>query len=144
MTVSRSKGRSKISQVRARSMEAKAQLKLVRSVPETSEGLEQSLLAFDPDDDLAAIIAMPTTIPSAVRNVITETVCARFEFIEDLEIWLYAPNVALGGASPFERLAESDGRSVLRALGVSEPSNVRSCVQQESSVDQARPLRLVR
>ena len=81
----------------------------------TEDDVEEALLAFDPDDELAAIIAMPPTIPATLRTMITDAVCARFDFSEDLDGWLHSPSIVLGGATPFEHIALGDGVAVLRA-----------------------------
>ena len=93
-----------------------AHIHIVRPDPGTHGPSEDTLLAFDADDDMAAIIPMPPEIPSIVRAAITVTVAQRFEFAEDVDAWLHAPNAALGGATPFERLVLADGIAVLRAL----------------------------
>lgn len=117
--------RSKVPQktpLRDRAMRATVAVELVRSNSPTDDDVEEALLAFDPDDELAAIIAMPPTIPATLRTMITDAVCARFEFSEDLDGWLHSPSIVLGGATPFDHIALGDGVAVLRALGIAAPT----------------------
>ena len=91
-------------------------LHLIRRELDADGQSEDAALSFDADDDVAAIIPMPPSIPRIVRAAITVTVARRFEFAEDLDAWLHAPNAVLGGATPFERIVDGDGIAVLRAL----------------------------
>lgn len=97
-------------------------LELVCPDSPTEYEIEQGLLAFDPDAQMAEVIAMPPSIREPLREMIVATLCARFEFYDDLEAWLYAPSVVLGGETPFERIALGDGEAVLLALGIAAPT----------------------
>jgi len=78
--------------------------------------LEASLLDFDPNDDLEALVPMPPAISAGVRRTLTATFARRFVRYRDLDAWLHTPHPALGGDTPFERIVDGDGISVLRAL----------------------------
>lgn len=73
-------------------------------------------------DDLIArnAEAVPPTIPAAVRSAITRALGHQFEFADELDEWLHAPNEGLAGATPFECVVDGDGLAVLRALGASD------------------------
>lgn len=101
-------------------------LVLVRSEARLSEALDDAPLAFDVDDDVAAIIPMPPSIPASIRAAITRALGEQFEFADDLHEWLHAPCEALAGKTPFERVVAGDGAAVLLALyGAGESSGVR-------------------
>lgn len=121
MTVRRPKNRPQAPSC-ARRVLARDQIELVRNHSHVEDDTEEALLAFDPDEALDAVIAMPPTIPTQLREMITATVCARFEWPEDLDAWLNTPSIVLGGATPFERLALGDGTAVLLALGIAAPT----------------------
>lgn len=94
-------------------------LRLLPAVPPeqaTNEEFERALLAFDPEDDLAQIIPMPSTIPQLVRAAITQALGDQFGFADELDDWLHGPNDALAGATPFECVVAGDGIAVLVAL----------------------------
>lgn len=78
--------------------------------------LEASLLDFDPDAELEALVPMPPTIPAAVRRTLTALLARRFAYYGDLDAWLHAPHPALGADTPFERIVDGEGVAVLRAL----------------------------
>ena len=101
----------------AAALDNPAPIVLVVNESESAEELERALTTFDVDADLAAIIPMPATIPAAIRAKITKALAERFAFVDDLDVWLHAPNEALGGDDPFKRVAEGDGIAVLKALG---------------------------
>lgn len=90
-------------------MRATVPVALVPSDSPTEEDVEEALLAVDPDDVLAAVIAMPLSIPAPLRTMITDAAC---EFDDDdLDAWLHSPSIALGGETPFERVALGDGEA---------------------------------
>ena len=96
-----------------------------RSAPGSSAPLEEALLHFDVEEDLAAIIPMPLTIPPAVRMAITKAACERFEFADELDGWLHAPDAGLGGRTPFEAIVEGEGEGVLAVLMVQRTDDHR-------------------
>lgn len=98
---------------------ASADLRLLAPDLEPNE-VDLILFAIDPDD--TEIIPMPPTIPTVVRATLTQTLCERFESVDDLDLWLQASNEALAGDSPFERIIAGDGIAVLRALSASAPT----------------------
>jgi len=78
--------------------------------------LEASLLDFDPNDDLEALVPMPPAISAGVRRALTAIFAHRFVRYRDLDAWLHAPHPALGGDTPFERIVDGDGMNVLQTL----------------------------
>ena len=80
------------------------------------EALAAGLTAFDVEEDIESIVAMPPTIPRALRRVLTTAFARRFDYHAELDVWLHLPHPALGAETPFERLVGGDGWSVLRAL----------------------------
>lgn len=76
-----------------------------------------SLLDFDDDDVIAAIVPVPPSIPVAMRVALERMMTLRFAGASDrLDEWLHASHPLLRGASPFETLVARDGVGVLRAL----------------------------
>lgn len=84
--------------------------------------IEEVLLGVDPEVQMGELIAMPPSIPASVREIITSSVAARFEFDDDLAVCLHSPSMVLGGETPFERVALGDGEGVLLALGIAPPT----------------------
>ena len=78
--------------------------------------LEAELLNFDVEEDLEAVVPMPPTIPLGVRHALTKLFIRRFSYYRELDLWLHLPHPALRGRTPYERIADGDGVSVLRAL----------------------------
>lgn len=78
--------------------------------------LEEALLHFDVEEDLAAIIPMPRTIPPSVRMAITKAACERFMFADELDDWLHAPDEGLSDRTPFETIVAGEGEIVLATL----------------------------
>jgi hypothetical protein len=117
-------------------------LEVVRTALVPRKKLEEELLAFDADEDLAAIIPMPSTIPAPIRGAITRAVGSRFEFASDLDAWLCAPHEALGGDAPLNRIIYGDGLAVLRALGVEVENQLSPEVI--AAATKQRSLRIVR
>jgi hypothetical protein len=118
-------------------------LNLVREGGEAIDMLEPDRVCFDPDDDLEAHVPMPSSIPPRTRPAITQMVGGRFEYAEDLDTWLHAPNGRLKGLSPFECIVAGEGELVLNALadGVRSPELVESA---DAAKRLKRELRLVR
>jgi hypothetical protein len=117
-------------------------LALVRPASPDSVTLDEELVAFDADEDMASLIAMPRSIPAATRARITSLAGERFEHSEHLDAWLHAPNDQLDGETPFDRIIEGDGAAVLRALR-SNGSDLD--VQAGAATEDQQPtLRLVR
>lgn len=86
-------------------------------MPSANEAdLERELLAFDPEEDVAAAIPMPPTIPADVRSAITDALLERFADPEALDAWLHTPQATLDGESPFARIVDGHGHAVLFAL----------------------------
>jgi hypothetical protein len=59
---------------------------------------------------------MPPTISVAVRASIARVLGERFADAEDMDSWLHARHEALDGDTPFERVVDGDGLTVLLAL----------------------------
>jgi len=78
--------------------------------------LEAQLLNFDAEEDLEAVVPMPPTIPLGVRHALTKLFIRRFTYYRELDLWLHLPHPTLRGRTPYERIADGDGVSVLRAL----------------------------
>jgi len=78
--------------------------------------LEARLLSFDVEEDLEAVVPMPPTIPLGVRHALTKLFIRRFTYYRELDLWLHLPHPALRGRTPYERIVDGDGVSVLRAL----------------------------
>lgn len=103
-----------------------AALKVLRAAPPAitprDDDPEASLLAFDPEEDLASLVPMPFSIPGEIRAALAHALARRFEHYEELDAWLHEPHSALGGRSPFEQIVGGDGEGVLRALtGAEDP-----------------------
>jgi hypothetical protein len=140
MTIRPSELRHRATQSTARSpMSESARLRLVGVAVPDRDATEHELLAFDPDEDLAALVAMPLTIAAPVRSAITRAVAHRFAFAEDLDDWLHAPNESINGRSPFECVVAGDGAAVLRALSLTRPL---ASPLEESPAEGASPPRL--
>lgn len=109
----------------------------------TTQALEEELLAsIDPDDP--EIIPMPDTIPALVRATIAVSLCDRFEFADELDLWIHASNDALGGDTPFERIVDGDGIAVLRALRASAPTTKVQEAARDAATGVKPSLRVVR
>lgn len=113
---------SKVSLLTEREMRAAVPLECVRSESPADDDVEETLRAVDPELHMAELIAMPLSIREPLRSMIVAALGARFEFYDDLEAWLSAPSVVLGGEAPFERVALGDGEAVLLALGIAAPT----------------------
>lgn len=103
------------------------------------EALECSLLAFEANDDVLALVPMPPTIHAALRGALTDVFAREFSYYEDLHEWLHRSNEMLGGKSPFEVLIAGDGRAVLRAA-----LRQSSATRQRRSKNTSSQLRIVR
>jgi hypothetical protein len=96
-------------------------LQLISADLVTEDDIEAALLDFDPDEVLNSVVPMPPSIPAGSRKQIADAACVKFEYYEDLDIWLHSPNITLGGATPFERIVRGDSEAVLLALGIGTP-----------------------
>jgi hypothetical protein len=96
--------------------------------------IARTIAEIDVDDDIAAIIPMPKTIPAAVRTAITDAFM-RLSDGEDLDRWLHEAHELLGGASPFERIVSGDGTAVLEVL-------MKLCTTPNAAVSHSLPLEI--
>lgn len=70
-------------------------------------------LAFDPDVDLEIPVPMPTSVSEPVRRALTTALLERFEYVDDLDAWLHAPDPRLDDMSPFEAIINGQAERLL-------------------------------
>lgn len=114
--MARKSSSARVAAATPRSNDGTAPVVLVPHNVGSMDALERTVTDFDVEDDLAAIIPMPDTIPAVIRMTITRVIGRRFTFADELDTWLHEPHDAFGGDTPFERLVYGDGIPVLMAL----------------------------